>query len=914
MRSCEKAFGRLIPVVLLLWMVASAGGAEVTLVERKHDPYGSPRPHRGQKNVPAATSFYIELSVEGSESPDTVAPDSVGIRLRPETGPAIDVLEPGQEFAAGYFGRLFAKRTRQGKKPALAVYVDSQSKLRPDTTYTIRVSAKSRRGAELPAKGSSWKFTTEAAPAVHPVSFELDLLTPPVRWHGAFFSGFCKPSFCTSRSNRIEGYELMDRVFARNPKAWGLQRDISMTGMEHQPRFLSQMASNAVRERETRRITAIETGPDAVVLHVEDFFGHQQYGIPSGRPLGEDYHPGDEVLIADGVDHARTKVLAVNDAEMTVSVSPFDGPEGRWKIEYSAPLPFAEDPNSPGLFPPGGCYLRKFKPHGTPCYYWGRLDTEWDLVHGRFGRRLIVNFVDAPGDLAIDGRNWTTAKDYAQLHQVTREMTDHLIERYGDACLKFPWSVFNEPDLARVFFRTDWTELQKFYDYTVDAILRSFEDHGYDSDRVFVGGLELGAIFGTHLKLAEFLAHCSPKAEAKGALELNAAFADSRLDGKRSNRVERLCRANNGRGSPCDFISIHSYNTSELMAAKLARAKEMALEADPEFFGDLWINSHESCPDWAPPPDPAAADSYLGNGYFPTWCADVARRQLQRAADDAAYAFGETILTFWPWPNSNFSGANAATRVINVDDDGDGRKDRTVTIPMPIFHFIDLLSGMSDDYWVLPEKVIGGHVISGFASRAENEIRVLLYTHHSLDTQARSEAEFDYTLTLRGVKWPDVGVEEYRFDKDHNSYFHLGRRLRDDLSADGLPPAQSESPEVAKKLATAVEALTGTDVEAQLAGLKTLAELGPAAHTAAEAIFSLTAITNDKAVRLAAQKTLAGLLAPKCYSAEQVAEVERLAELRVTGESDRRTSPDESVQLTVRVSGGGVNFLVMEPR
>ena len=52
------------------------------------------------------------------------------------------------------------------------------------------------------------------------------------------------------------------------------------------------------------------------------------------------------------------------------------------------------------------------------------------------------------------------------------------------------------------------------------------------------------------------------------------------------------------------------------MAAKLIRAKEMALEIDPEYYRGLWVNSHESCPDWLPPPDEAAADSYLGNGYF----------------------------------------------------------------------------------------------------------------------------------------------------------------------------------------------------------------------------------------------------------------------------------------------------------
>ena len=98
---------------------------------------------------------------------------------------------------------------------------------------------------------------------------------------------------------------------------------------------------------------------------------------------------------------------------------------------------------------------------------------------------------------------------------------------------------------------------------------------------MFIGGLELGGIFGTNLRLTEFLAHCSPRAQAEGAAPLNAAFADRRLDGKRSRRVESLCRDHAGKGSPCDFISIHSYNRSELMAAKLIRAKEMALEIDP---------------------------------------------------------------------------------------------------------------------------------------------------------------------------------------------------------------------------------------------------------------------------------------------------------------------------------------------
>jgi hypothetical protein len=213
--------------------------------------------------------------------------------------------------------------------------------------------------------------------------------------------------------------------------------------------------------------------------------------------------------------------------------------------------------------------------------------------------------------------------------------------------------------------------------------------------------------FGANIErpiLKMFLSHCSPTATYEGALPENAAYADNRLDGQRSQRVERLCRATGGRGSPCDFISVHSYNASAVMAAKLKRAKQIALETDAGYYADLWVNSFESCPGWAPPPDVAAADSYLGNGYFPTWCADVVRRQLARAAEDPRYACGETILTFWPWPNQNFRGMNGATRVIAVDENGDGRSDREDTVAMPILSFLELLSSMGDTFRVLPEQ------------------------------------------------------------------------------------------------------------------------------------------------------------------------------------------------------------------
>ena len=136
------------------------------------------------------------------------------------------------------------------------------------------------------------------------------------------------------------------------------------------------------------------------MLRVDDVFGDEQYGIAARRPLSGDYHPGDVVLLADGVHDATTKVVVVDDGAHTVSIAAVATPPGGWKLAYDAPLPVRENPDAAGLFAFGGCYLRKFRPGGTPCYYWGRLDKEWDLVHRQGGRRLMVNFADAPGDLA----------------------------------------------------------------------------------------------------------------------------------------------------------------------------------------------------------------------------------------------------------------------------------------------------------------------------------------------------------------------------------------------------------------------------------------------------------------------------------------------------------------------------------
>ena len=306
--------------------------------------------------------------------------DSVSVRIRsPETA-EIELVRTGQQFADGYTGNIEPSRDPQA---ALAVYIDGTRDLQSATTYTILVESRSRGGAILSGEKGSWQFTTAAAETARTLQFALDLSARPIPWQGGFFTGFCKPSFCTSAANRIPEYELMQSIRQESPHAWSLQRDFSPTSAGHQPEFLDWSHPNVVRERETRRIVTIERQDAGMLLRVEDFFGHEQYGIAAGRSLAEDYHPGDEVLIADGVSDVQAKVLniVVNSAtERAVLVSSFSTPAAGWKIEYARRLPTAEDPNAPGLFPYGGCYLQKLRPAGTPCYYWGRLDKEWDIA------------------------------------------------------------------------------------------------------------------------------------------------------------------------------------------------------------------------------------------------------------------------------------------------------------------------------------------------------------------------------------------------------------------------------------------------------------------------------------------------------------------------------------------------------
>jgi hypothetical protein len=245
------------------------------------------------------------------------------------------------------------------------------------------------------------------------------------------------------------------------------------------------------------------------------------------------------------------------------------------------------------------------------------------------------------------------------------------------------------------------------------------------------------------------------------------------------------------------------------------------------------------------------------------------------------------------------------TRVLHYDD-GDGRSDQTMTIPSPIFHVLGLLSDLNDRYWVLPEQQVGGHVAGGFASRDEGAVRVVLYTHHAQDTQSRSEAAFDVTLEIEGLAGNGpVRVQEYRFDRENNSYFRQGRTLRD-----RAPQAGKADP---GRLAAAIQAMEGDNPGAQREALATLKTLGASAAPALAAVMRLAERTRDDAIRTAAQAAIQSIFAVPPYSRAEVEDVRNRAECRPTTSATRPREPGGRLRLTARVAANGLNILVITP-
>jgi hypothetical protein len=812
----------------------------------------SPRPLPGASEVPLRTTLFLEVEPGTTSDGAFDELDVATLELTlTSAAPQLDA-RPLVEHGAPTAAAARVVVSPSSAQESLALYVEPAQPLLPDRVYDVAVTLRSKSGLSVDSGSSHWSFSTRGSPEETTLELSGDA-SRVVHFEQRVFSGTLKPNFDTTELLRqVATDELASSVVGPPPHPNGvsLERDWPLCGDYFTNDFFDG-DPNLVRERETRRVTKIVdvapgTAGHELELTLADLPEGPLYGIAKERPLAPDFPLGSTVLLVDDAESYELSVTRVDDATRTIRVSGqqprdllldipvrrpeppgflVDNPRMRelwWQQQFAAthPMVFSDDcPRAaevhlfePPVFPPDSAAvpghfasritrLVKLDPPGTPVFWFGRLDHEWDMVHRRFGRRLVVGFDRTPCDLSQSGvvNCVEGPKDWREWQQVVGAIVSHLIERYGKSCLDFHWSVFNEPDLRPLFWASDDATLFAFYDVTVDAILGAFEGHGLPSDPVRVGGLELGALAAEPDLLPRFLVHCSREPNF-----LSASSNDGAADRPHfcSRRARELAERRNGCGSPCDFLSLHEYKHAAFALHQLRWARRTALAVDRELFRDLAVVAFESDPDWNPNRDPATREMFLGNGFWPAWAADWTRRAIDAAFVDPAFERHEALLTIWPLDQDLVGIPTLSTVLERRSEKGSS----FVTVPKDVLHFLELVGSASTDYFRLgarsPKDAASGvdstvsdpddprprPVVAGFGARRSDGLDLLVYGHDPLDPEVRDAHERTVHLVVRGAGREPGSVTSYALDANSCSFFATAR----ELAHDGAPLAASD--------------------------------------------------------------------------------------------------------------------------
>ena len=292
----------------------------------------------------------------------------------------------------------------------------------------------------------------------------------------------------------------------------------------------------------------------------------------------------------------------------------------------------------------------------------------------------------------------------------------------------------------------------------------------------------------------------------------------------------------------------------------------------------LWVNSHEACPDWLPPPDEAAADSYLGNGYFPTWCLDVVERQLVRAAGDRRLCVRgddlDGVAAAGEFRRDQRGVACVSRRRQRRWQAGTGRSQCRCRSSM----FWGCFRIWATTTGCCRRRTRAGTGSADLRRAMIGESCGRCFTaHQPEDTQSRSEAAFDVSLKLGGLAGDGaVRVSQWHFDREHNSPFRAARALRERAAAAGKSSHAH--------LAALVRGLESGDRAAQRAALESVPKLDAAGRQAvAPAILKLAGEDTDQVVREIAKETLKAAFTPMAYSRAEVEEIAKLCECHSTG-------------------------------
>jgi len=395
-------------------------------------------------------------------------------------------------------------------------------------------------------------------------------------------------------------------------------------------------------------------------------------------------------------------------------------------------------------------------PDGKITYDWQRFDEMAALILAT-GNKLKVVFFAMPYELAAypealkkrpNGAKLCISppKDYQQWEALCADFTRHVISKYGiDEVQQWTFRCWNEPDLAGFWRKGDLAEYLKLYDYFAKGV------KGVSS------GIPIGgpALSGTKTykepeNFRLFLEHV----------------------------VNGVNHATGEKGSPVDFLAIHTYGGSsagggpgrdypdaDYMIEQQLRCADMR-DAYPRLKGmpihvEEWGESSGGTKGVSDKPSADIRNSQYGAAFLTAWVERHIR--LRQEGDRQIGHFTFCGSGYEKPPLHDFMGYRTL--------------DTLNGFHKPILNAYTLLNKLASGIVPVETAPSGGHV-SAFATRDANRVTVVV-THYRPDRIDNAGEACPVKLKIASPWPPDakVTLNHWRIDSDHSNAYSAFKAL-----------------------------------------------------------------------------------------------------------------------------------------
>ncbi len=392
---------------------------------------------------------------------------------------------------------------------------------------------------------------------------------------------------------------------------------------------------------------------------------------------------------------------------------------------------------------------------GRISYNWDHFDQMADLILST-GNKLEIAFFGMPVELAVHPESvrkrpygavvcTSPPKDYKQWEELCADFTRHVIDKYGlREVKKWTFRCWNEPD-GGFWYKSDLNEYLKLYDYFAKGV------KGVNSE-IKIGGPALTST-GTWKKPENF-----------------RFFLEHIVNGKNFATGEK--------GSPIDFIAIHTYGGSNGGPGQGRKSPEVDYMMDQQIrLADIRdkFPSLKNIPihveEWGvtsggttgvdTKPSTDIRNSQYGAAFLTNW---VGRHiQMRQENDRKIDKFTFCSSGYEIIPERDFMGYRTF--------------DTKSGFYKPILNAYTLLSKMGPEMLTVKTSESNGNVIA-YASRDKNRITVVV-TNYQSDQINNEGITYPVSLNINMPWKPNtkLTIKHWRIDQDHSNAYTIFKKL-----------------------------------------------------------------------------------------------------------------------------------------